>query len=105
MKIYFTGRGWNKQGVHTKEHNERSICIAFMGEFCTEKPSEIQLEAAKNVIELGLQLGKISPDYKLFGHCQLKATLSPGEALYQIITTWPNWSPECIQNVESRSTE
>ncbi|KAJ6642557.1 Peptidoglycan-recognition protein LF, partial [Pseudolycoriella hygida] len=66
----YEGRGWNKEGAHTKGFNKRSICI---------------------------QSGILKADYALYGHRQLIHTESPGTALYDIIKTWPHWSEMYIQ--------
>lgn len=69
-----------------------SIGIAFIGTFNTIGPPKSQLDAAKKLVKQGINLGKISPEYKLFGHRQFIPSLSPGDVLYKEITTWPHWS-------------
>lgn len=88
----YEGRGWNKQGAHTKGFNTKSICIAFIGTFNKIIPPNRQLRAAQQIIEMGLKLKKLDPNFRLYGHRQLMASESPGTALYEIITKWPNWS-------------
>lgn len=90
----YEGRGWNKQGAHTKGFNKQSICIAFIGTFNKITPPEIQLRAARMLIDEGVRQKKISEDYRLYGHRQLMPTLSPGDMLYDIIKQWPHWSDE-----------
>lgn len=90
----YEGRGWDKVGAHTKTYNNISIGIAFVGTFNDILPPKRQLEAAKKIISLGVQLGKISKNYKLFGHRQLIPTLSPGDVLFNEIKTWPHWSQD-----------
>ncbi|XP_037906725.1 peptidoglycan-recognition protein LC isoform X2 [Hermetia illucens] len=90
----YEGRGWDKEGAHTKGFNKNSICIAFIGTFINQVPPDRQLNAAKLLIEEGVRLNKISKDYKLFGHRQLIPSESPGEKLYEIIKKWPHWSDE-----------
>lgn len=94
----YEGRGWNKQGAHTKGFNEKSICIAFIGTFNKIEPPQRQLKAAQKIIEQGIHLKKLSPDYRLYGHRQLSPTESPGTALYEIITKWPHWSNDLDKN-------
>lgn len=94
----YVGRGWDQQGAHTKGFNADSICIAFIGTFIAYPPSRAQLSAAEQLIALGLELGKLSSDYRLFGHRQLAPFESPGLALYKIIQTWPHWSSELGSN-------
>lgn len=88
----YIGRGWDKQGAHTKGFNTKSIGIAFIGTFTKREPPPQQLKAARQLIEEGLRLKKLAPDYKLFAHRQLIASESPGEPLFKIIKKWPHWS-------------
>lgn len=87
----YDGRGWDKEGAHTKGFNKRSICIAFIGTFIRVTPPERQLKAARLLIKQGLELGKLSPDYGLYGHRQLMPSESPGKQLYDLIKQWPHW--------------
>ncbi|XP_063698379.1 peptidoglycan-recognition protein LC-like isoform X2 [Culicoides brevitarsis] len=90
----YEGRGWLSQGAHTLRYNKKSIGIAFIGTFNNKLPPPRALAAAKLLIEEGLSQKYLSDDYKLFGHRQLIASESPGEALYNVITTWEHWSSE-----------
>ncbi|XP_055528858.1 peptidoglycan-recognition protein LF-like isoform X4 [Wyeomyia smithii] len=90
----YEGRGWDKQGAHTKGFNRDSICIAFIGTFIDIEPPITQLSAAKQLIALGLDLKKLDVEYRLFGHRQLAPFESPGRKLYKIIQKWPHWSNE-----------
>ena len=91
----YEGRGWDVEGAHTFKFNHRSIGISFIGTFTNDKPTPEQLAAAQSLIQFGVKNGKISKDYKLFGHRQCIKTESPGQTLYQIIETWDHWSPKC----------
>lgn len=88
----YVGRGWDFQGAHTKGFNANSICIAFIGTFDNYAPTEPQLDAAKKLIEEGVQLKKLPEDYALYGHRQLTPTQSPGTVLFNIIKTWEHWT-------------
>ncbi|KAK9302106.1 hypothetical protein QLX08_005824 [Tetragonisca angustula] len=89
----YVGRSWDYMGAHAFGFNNRSIGISFIGTFNTVVPPKSQLHAAQRIIELGVENGKIAPDYKLLGHRQVSRTLSPGNALYSVIQTWTHWSP------------
>jgi hypothetical protein len=56
-----------------------------------ELPTPEMLAAAKSLIECGVERGSISPEYKLLGHSQVRATDCPGAALLNEIKTWPHW--------------
>lgn len=90
----YVGRGWNMEGAHTRGHNRKSICIAFIGNFDSIAPPTRQLCAAQNLIAEGIRLEVLSDDYKLYGHRQLVSTDSPGAALYEIIKTWDHWTAQ-----------
>lgn len=90
--LVYVGRSWDYMGAHAFGFNNISIGIAFIGTFNSVIPPKNQLYAAQKVIELGVEHGKIAPDYKLLAHRQVSKTLSPGDALYSIIQTWPHWS-------------
>ncbi|XP_059055252.1 peptidoglycan-recognition protein SB1-like isoform X2 [Achroia grisella] len=87
----YLGRGWDSVGAHTLGYNRYSIAIAFIGTFNNEAPPQRQIEACEKLIKLGVQLGKLKEDYKLFAHRQLASTLSPGDKLFDIIKTWPHF--------------
>lgn len=90
--LVYEGRGWDKEGTHTYGFNKNSICIALIGTFTDTEPPLRQLNITKRLLEEGLRLQKIAPNYRLYGHRQLIATESPGAALYRIIKEWPHWS-------------
>lgn len=93
----YVGRGWNQQGAHSKGFNDKSICIAFIGRFNITEPPECQLVAAQKLIEEGIKLKKLTKDYRLYGHKQLRPIFdSPGLVLYGIIQKWKNWSDEIL---------
>ncbi|XP_047359704.1 peptidoglycan-recognition protein LE-like isoform X2 [Vespa velutina] len=91
--LAYVGRSWDYMGAHAFGYNNRSIGISFIGTFNSVVPPKTQLHAAQRIIELGVKAGKIAKDYKLLGHRQVSKTLSPGDALYSIIKTWPHWVP------------
>lgn len=88
----YVGRDWDNQGAHTKGHNRKSICIAFIGTFNKIAPPQRQLNAARRLIQDGIRLKKLAPDYKLYGQRQLIPTESPGQSLYESIQKWDHWS-------------
>ncbi|XP_022213809.2 peptidoglycan-recognition protein LC isoform X2 [Drosophila obscura] len=90
----YEGRGWDIQGAHSLRHNVDSIGITFLGSFEKIKPTMAQLRACQLLIEEGVRLKKLKPDYKLYGHRQLVATRSPGDEVYKIIQTWPHWEDD-----------
>ncbi|KAL1130485.1 hypothetical protein AAG570_011733, partial [Ranatra chinensis] len=94
----YEGVGWDHIGSHTKFFNGESIGIAFIGTFIDVLPPARQMEAAKALIEEGVRLGKLTPDYKLFLQSQLRSTESPGARLAEEIKTWPHYTPPVTFN-------
>ncbi|XP_049962446.1 uncharacterized protein LOC126482386 isoform X4 [Schistocerca serialis cubense] len=88
----YEGRGWTVVGAHTYGYNNRSIGLNMIGTFIKVLPSEAQLVALRQLIELGVQEGYVAENYKLLAHRQLSATESPGTRLYEELKTWPHWS-------------
>uniref|UniRef100_A0A667FLM1 Peptidoglycan recognition protein 4-like n=1 Tax=Lynx canadensis TaxID=61383 RepID=A0A667FLM1_LYNCA len=82
--VIYEGVGWNVQGSRAPGYNDIALGIAFMGTF-------LALEAAQNLIQCAVDKGYLTPNYLLVGHSDIVNTLSPGEALYNIIKTWPHF--------------
>lgn len=90
----YEGRGFDNRGTCSNREwfNTNGICIGFIGTFAEVAPSDQQLEVVHQLIAHGIEVKKIRPDYNLYGHCQVKATDSPGVQLYSIIKTWHHWN-------------
>uniref|UniRef100_A0A8C5L174 Peptidoglycan recognition protein 3 n=1 Tax=Jaculus jaculus TaxID=51337 RepID=A0A8C5L174_JACJA len=87
----YEGVGWNIQGSHTYGYNDIALGVAFMGNFVEKPPSAASLEAAQDLIQCAVAKGYLTPNYLLMGHSDVANTLSPGQALYNIIKTWPHF--------------
>ncbi|XP_053772045.1 peptidoglycan recognition protein 4 isoform X1 [Desmodus rotundus] len=87
----YEGVGWNVQGSHTPGYNDIALGIAFMGTFSGTPPNVAALEAAQTLIQCAVDKGYLTPDYLLMGQSDVFNTLSPGKALYNIISTWPHF--------------
>ncbi|XP_066245839.1 peptidoglycan-recognition protein 2-like [Euwallacea similis] len=86
----YEGVGWHKTGAHTRGYNSRSMGIAFIGNFQDKLPNKKMLDALKNLLDCGVEIGELDKNYKLFGARQVSATLSPGTKLYKELKN--NWS-------------
>ncbi|XP_049621573.1 peptidoglycan recognition protein 4 [Suncus etruscus] len=87
----YEGVGWNVQGYHTPGYNDIALGIAFMGTFSGTAPNAAALDAAQNLIQCAVAKGYLIPNYLLVGQSDLMSTLSPGQALYNIIKSWPHF--------------
>lgn len=92
----YVGRGWDNVGAVVKGYNYHSVGIAFIGTFMKEKPTDAQLKACQQLIEEGVRLQKLVPNYILNGARQLSPTESPGDSLYKIIRRWAHWTTDII---------
>ncbi|NP_001178637.1 peptidoglycan recognition protein 4 precursor [Rattus norvegicus] len=87
----YEGVGWNNQGSKTDGYNDIALSIAFMGIFTGSSPNAAALQAAQDLIQCAVVKGYLTPNYLLMGHSDVSNTLSPGQALYNIIKTWPHF--------------
>lgn len=90
-KVY-EGVGWHKVGAHTYGYNTRSLGVALIGDFTETLPTSEQLQATKDLLACGVELGELDARYKLLGGRQVGSTLSPGLKLYREISKWPNFA-------------
>ncbi|XP_050668453.1 peptidoglycan-recognition protein LB-like [Leptidea sinapis] len=88
----YEGRGWDAVGAHAAGYNSQSIGIVLIGDWISSVPPSVQLQAAKDLISIGVELGYIRPDYQLIGHRQVRATECPGDALYNEISNWERFT-------------
>ncbi|XP_049879190.1 peptidoglycan-recognition protein LB-like [Pectinophora gossypiella] len=91
--LVYEGRGWNRVGAHAAPHNSNSIGIVLIGHWVSATPPALQLQTTQRLIALGVRLGFIRPQYSLIGHRQVSATECPGQALFNQISRWPNFTP------------
>lgn len=73
-------------------YNTGSVGIAYIGTFNKIEPNKKQLLAGQLLMEEGVKLGKLIPDYKIYAHRQLIASESPGAAFYELIKKWDHWT-------------
>jgi N-acetylmuramoyl-L-alanine amidase len=87
----YEGRGWDVTSFHRIP--ESVLGISFIGDFDKHELTYGQIEAAKELLALGVKLKKLSPSYILIAHSQTTLTKSPGKNVMEVIRTWPHWSP------------
>ncbi|XP_070135915.1 peptidoglycan-recognition protein LC isoform X5 [Drosophila bipectinata] len=90
----YVGRGWDQVGAHMTGYNSRSLSLAYIGSFQTQKPSDKQLSVTHLLLQRGVKLGKISPNYKLTAASKLEPSLTQykADALYHSFGNWSHWS-------------
>lgn len=95
----YEGRGWSTVGAHAPRYNNKSIGICVIGDWMEKIPPKNQLDTVKNLIDYGVQEGKIIKNYTLIGHRQVRKTECPGTKFYNEISTWPHYSELPITEV------
>lgn len=84
----YVSRGWDRSGAHTKGHNDDALAAAFIGDFSRHLPTPWAVRGLMRLLQCGVALGKIRPDYTLHGHRDANCRTCPGEALYAYISRW-----------------
>jgi N-acetylmuramoyl-L-alanine amidase len=87
----YEGRGWNVMSFHRTP--EGVVGISFIGNYKKDELTYEQIEAAQELLALGVKLEKLSPSYLLIAHYQIILTNSPGQNVVRVIEKWPHWSP------------
>ncbi|KAK6994810.1 peptidoglycan-recognition protein SC2 [Biomphalaria glabrata] len=89
----FEGRGWDKVGAHTLNYNSVGYGFCMIGTFTSHMPTAAAQQAVKDLIDCGVQLGKIKREYTLRGHRDMpgSSTECPGTLLWNAIKHWPHY--------------
>lgn len=91
----YVGRGWGLVNFHP----QYSVGISFIGNYDeSDYLNDDMIDATKKLLELGLNLGKMTVDYFLLGHNQTTKRFphSPGKNVVEVIKTWSHYSPRVL---------
>lgn len=87
----YEGRGWNRVGSHTLGWNNVSIAFSVMGNYSDHIPNEAAIAAIFGLMDCAVSLNKLTPDFKMYGHRDVRNTTCPGQAFYDLIRTWKHY--------------
>lgn len=87
----YTGRGWDLRGAHTEGYDTGTLEVAFMGTFSKSLPKDVQVTAFNKLVETGVKINKISPNYTLVNYCQLRNDGFSDLALAMNMSSWPHF--------------
>lgn len=90
----YEGIGWHRTGAHLRGHNDKSIGVAFIGNYDLERPTPRSLQLLNTLLQCGVELGELSGEYRLYGALQLQSTNSPGKFLYPKLQEHDHWSED-----------
>ncbi|CAL1276469.1 unnamed protein product, partial [Larinioides sclopetarius] len=90
----YVGRGWNKMGQFSHDFNEKSLSIAFIGNFFNIPPGPMALSAARNLIECAVIKDYLMENYTLHMHEDIECTTNPAPSLKRKIQEWPHYGGE-----------
>lgn len=98
----FEGRGANVLGVMVKSWNRIGISIMFLGNYVISHPTQEQFDNVNVLLKELVRVGALSPDYTLFGHCQLAGgIITPGPHIMDEMHNFEHWNPanstECLR--------
>lgn len=87
----YEGRGWNEVGSHTLGWNDVSIAFSVMGNYTARIPNTAAIAAIFGQMDCAMSLNKLTANFKMYGHRDVRNTTCPGEAFYQLIRTWKHY--------------
>ncbi|EAA06262.4 AGAP000536-PA [Anopheles gambiae str. PEST] len=90
----YEGIGWHRMGAHLRGYNDKSIGVAFLGNFDQERPTPRSLNLLARLLQCGVELGELADDYRLYGARQLQSTNSPGRYLYAKLQELDHWQAQ-----------
>ena len=70
--LVYEGRGWFIEGSHTINYNQRSIGIAFIGNYDRYQPKQSMVEALDDFIACSIKRGILSPNVQIHAHRDAK---------------------------------
>ncbi|XP_052082624.1 peptidoglycan recognition protein-like [Mytilus californianus] len=90
----YEGRGFRREGAHTKHYNTVGLATSFIGNFMDHLPNNQSQAEVKALIQCGVYNNYISKNYRLYGHRDIGTTASPGTAFYNVVQSWPRYSAQ-----------
>jgi len=78
----YEGRGWKFRGAHAGPVNGESIGICLLIDGGVTDPPETAIQAVRDLVADGVELGEISRDYVVSGHRDHMPRTCPGDRVY-----------------------
>ncbi|XP_035209663.1 peptidoglycan recognition protein-like [Stegodyphus dumicola] len=84
----YVGRGWNQVGQFSTHYNEKSLSVAFIGNYYEKPPERKALSTVKSLLKCAVFKKRLAMNYTLHMHEDLECSSNPAPGLKQEITTW-----------------
>ncbi|GIY00256.1 peptidoglycan recognition protein 1 [Caerostris darwini] len=84
----YVGRGWNKISQFSHDFNEKSLSVAFIGNFFDTAPGPMALDTARNLIDCAVLKGYLMSNYTLHMLEDIECTANPAPGLKKKIQHW-----------------
>ncbi|CAF3309315.1 unnamed protein product [Rotaria socialis] len=92
-KVY-EGRGWGREGAHSKGWNKDAFGICIIGNFTTASPNAKALKAVRSWIDCGKERSHVKENYYIITHRQSQSpgwTNCPGNGTLDVVRKWPRY--------------
>ncbi|MRA94320.1 hypothetical protein GH868_30880, partial [Bacillus thuringiensis] len=76
---------WDYEGAHTFGYNRKAVAISAIGNFEIYRPDGSIVQAIANLIDCAVKQRVLDPNFKIYGHLQVKKTACPGRHLYDYV--------------------
>lgn len=81
----YEARGWLRAGAHTEGHNRDAHAFCFVMDGSKHAPTAAAVQAVKDAIAEGVQMGAIAPGYQVEPHDKYKNKVCPGDKIKAIL--------------------
>ncbi|XP_049814198.1 peptidoglycan recognition protein 1-like isoform X1 [Schistocerca nitens] len=93
----YEGRGWNSTNPSKDIGLRCNVDVALIGNYVERNMTKGMSSALRWLLEKGVSMGMLAPDYRLLAHNQVKNTLSPGRWALLEIADWPH---RCLEHCD-----
>ncbi|NP_001292465.1 Peptidoglycan-recognition protein SA-like [Plutella xylostella] len=99
----YEGRGWDREGAHTYGYNSCSLGVGFIGDyrpgFGNTVPTSLQMERFKELMQYGVLMGYLDPEYAVVGASDLQTSASPGDNLLKQMKAGSHYNQDKYRNM------
>ena len=91
----YEGIGWNREGFHTLDWNNKSLGVAFIGNYAQNEVNDQMIDSLRRLLDCGTDSNYLTRDFVLSGHRDANPkTRCPGDQLYGQIEEFEEFSSD-----------